>query len=420
VTGPGAGGANGKQRPVVLHIVDSLLRRTETFLQARMIDEGTFEPFAVGWTREEKTLELPCPSVTFDEMRGQALPLLGGFGRKVQGRLNLLSVLKGIQPDIVHAHFGWTGRRVVRHCKKFNIPLVTGFHGLDATAQVLVPSYLKRYQELFAYNEAMMVEGPALAKHLTDAGGRSETVKLLPLALPEWAIEEPERRVSWNAPVFRMLQVARFVEKKGIDVSIRALAKAKETDPNVHLTLVGAGELEAEILALIAELGVEENIDLPGFVPFDQLPELIGNSHAMIQPSRTASNGDSEGGAPTILIHTQAQGVPILGSTHADLPAFVSHGKTGLLAPVNDHEKLAEYILQMAQDREATAAMGAVARPWILRRNEPARCHRILERIYRRGIETHYKLRGGAPKPADVRAVERERFVKRWFRPAEI
>lgn len=385
-----------------------------------MVD-GTFEPFAVGWSRFEGGLRLPCPSLTFDEGPAAALGRLGSLGRRARGRYNLYETLRRVRPDVVHAHFGWTGSWIVRPCRAFDLPLVTGFHGRDATADLRIPKARARYQKLFAYNEAMMVEGPALAKHLTDAGGRPETVKLLPLALPPWAIEEPRRSVSWHAPVFRMLQVARFVEKKGIDVTLRALARARESERNLHLTLVGSGKLESDILDLIERLGLRDIVDLPGFVPFEALPDLIGNSHAMIQPSRTASDGDSEGGAPTILIHTQAQGVPILGSTHADLPAFVSHGRTGLLAPVGDHEKLAEYILQMARNREETARMGEVARPRVLHRNDPARCHRILERIYRRAIEAHQEKRGGRrPASATERAAARESYVERWFRPAEI
>jgi colanic acid/amylovoran biosynthesis glycosyltransferase len=55
----------------------------------------------------------------------------------------------------------------------------------------------------------------------------------------------------------------------------------------------------------------------------------------------TASNGDTEGGAPVSIIEMAASGMPIVSTTHCDIPEVVIDGETGFLAPERDSTALA-------------------------------------------------------------------------------
>jgi colanic acid/amylovoran biosynthesis glycosyltransferase len=58
----------------------------------------------------------------------------------------------------------------------------------------------------------------------------------------------------------------------------------------------------------------------------------VATAHLGLYPSRTAPNGDSEGGAPVTLAEAQWLGVPAIVSDHDDLP-FVAAPGSIVLAP---------------------------------------------------------------------------------------
>src|SRR5262249_39768945 len=149
--------------------------------------------------------------------------------------------------------------RVDRECRALGIPLVVTFYGgegIDAGGRVTtignvahtsreftIESLRQGYRRLFANAGAIVCEGPALARKLLAMGARRGMVKLLPLTLPPWAMREPKRRIAPDARPFRLVQIARFVEKKGIDLSLKALAAARAREPNLKFTLIGDGPL---------------------------------------------------------------------------------------------------------------------------------------------------------------------------------
>jgi colanic acid/amylovoran biosynthesis glycosyltransferase len=81
-----------------------------------------------------------------------------------------------------------------------------------------------------------------------------------------------------------------------------------------------------------------------------------------LQPSVTAADGDSEGGAPTTLLEAQACGLPVLATQHADIPYVVSEGESALLAPERDVDALFKNLLVLLDEPERWAAMGSAGR----------------------------------------------------------
>ena len=79
----------------------------------------------------------------------------------------------------------------------------------------------------------------------------------------------------------------------------------------------------------------------------------------------TASDGDTEGGAPVTLIELSATGMPIVSTTHCDIPNVVRDGKSGLLAPERDVDGLAERLRWMIENSEKWPAMGKAGRDYV-------------------------------------------------------
>ena len=94
------------------------------------------------------------------------------------------------------------------------------------------------------------------------------------------------------------------------------------------------------------------------------------------------ADGDSEGGAPVILLDAQAAGVPVVATTHADIPEYVIDGGSGMLAPEGDLDGLTDLLRQMLTSPQRWAEMGRRGRAHVEAEYDARRQVERLELIY--------------------------------------
>jgi colanic acid/amylovoran biosynthesis glycosyltransferase len=102
-----------------------------------------------------------------------------------------------------------------------------------------------------------------------------------------------------------------------------------------------------------------------------------------LQPSRTADNGNTEGGAPITLIDAQSVGLAICSTTHADIPEVAPHGVSALLSPERDPGALTQNLLKLATDRALRQRLGQGGRNHVSREYNWAIQGPRLAEIYR-------------------------------------
>ena len=151
-----------------------------------------------------------------------------------------------------------------------------------------------------------------------------------------------------------------FTEKKGIPYGIEAFARCSNQD--ARLTVAGDGPLRSLIEETVARCGVEDRVKLVGFVDHAGFLALARDSHIFMAPSVTASDGDSEGGAPTVLLEAQASGLPVVSTLHADIPSVVRDGESGYLVPERDVESLTEALDRLLDDPGSWPLIGTIGR----------------------------------------------------------
>ena len=245
---------------------------------------------------------------------------------------------------LLHAHFGWSGPPSLVAARRLGLPLITTFYGRDLAHRKRRWQRRGVYEELFDVGTLFICEGPAMAKTLIGIGCPMEKVRIVRIGidLRDFPFQARVRR----EPLV-LLQVARLVEKKGVDVSIRAFAEARTTMGPSELWIVGDGELREELESLAKQLGVTDAVRFFGEVSHAEYRDVLAHAHIGIQPSRTAADGDTEGGAPTVLLEMQATGLPVLATRHADIPFVVS--AHDCLVEENDVAGLAEALARVAQ-----------------------------------------------------------------------
>jgi len=273
------------------------------------------------------------------------------------GRLTAALALEHVRarrPHLLHAHFGHTGWRWLTTARRLDVPLVTSFYGWDVSVLARRPWWRRRYRQLFAGGARFLCEGPAMARTLEALGCPSHRIGIQRLGLDARGIEARSRALRPGEPL-EVLAAARFTEKKGLPDAIAAVALASR-EIEVRLTVAGAaaptgaGRREARRIADAAGAsGLGDRLRFVGTLPHDELLALALRSHVFLQPSRTAADGDSEGGAPVTLVDVAATGLPAVATRHADIPEVVVDGETGLLAAEGEVSTLAAHLVRLSR-----------------------------------------------------------------------
>jgi glycosyltransferase involved in cell wall biosynthesis len=150
-----------------------------------------------------------------------------------------------------------------------------------------------------------------------------------------------------------MISVTRLVEQKGVDVLLKAAARAFETLPGWQLAIVGDGPLRESCKTLARELGIANRVDWRGHVS-DPIPYLRA-AKLFILTSRFE-------GSPNALLEAMACGLPSIVSDASPGPLeLIGEEEAGLIVPVEDVETTAAAMVRLAQDETLRTRLGAAA-----------------------------------------------------------
>jgi len=99
-----------------------------------------------------------------------------------------------------------------------------------------------------------------------------------------------------------------------------------------------------------------------------------------------AADGDSEGGTPVSIIEASASGLPILSTTHCDIPEVVLDGESGYLVPERDSDALAERLIHLCKNSHLWQKMGRAGREHVEKNYDVKRQVAKLEEVYEQSL----------------------------------
>jgi glycosyltransferase involved in cell wall biosynthesis len=170
----------------------------------------------------------------------------------------------------------------------------------------------------------------------------------------------------------RLAAVGRLVEKKGFDVLIAALARAGAP---WQLDVVGAGPERHHLGQLVDRLDLHGRVRFVGPLTHDELPGTYQRADVVVVPSRVDGRNDRDG-LPNVVLEAMASGRAIVASDVAAIGTAVVHGKTGLLVPPDDPDRLAAALDRLAADDALRVSLGRRARVAAVADHDLAACGR--------------------------------------------
>ncbi len=153
--------------------------------------------------------------------------------------------------------------------------------------------------------------------------------------------------------------IGRFVPEKGV---LDLLDAASTLDVPFTLLYIGGGQLEEGIRQEASQRGLEGKLRIITSVPHADIPRYINAMDMLVLPSYTVPHWKEQFGQ--VLVQAMASEVPVLGSTHAEIPNVI--GDAGLTFRERDVEDLRRQLALLAGSPDLRRQLGPVGRRRVL------------------------------------------------------
>ncbi len=333
-----SGGDVGGAKTHVLSLVKGLGAEHEVLLTCFV--SGAFS---------EEAIELGIPTEVFS---GMSFPAV---------RRRLLALIKTRKFDLIHCH-GSRANLMGRWLKlSVDIPVITTVHSdpkLD---------YMGRPGKDLLYGTANRLALRGLdgwvcvsdqLKRLFDGAGFDPHYTFtiangIDFSTPYTG---PSREGFWQEAGFKTAPedvvfgiAARLTPVKDIPTLIRAFAKVRESCPYVRLAIAGDGEQKAELVALAESLCPRGSVAFLGWVS-----DIQGFFNAIDVNMLTSVSE----GLPYAIPEGARMRCATISTAVGAIPKIVHDGKTGFLVEPGDVDKLAQRMLQVAENPDLRKTLG--------------------------------------------------------------
>lgn len=304
------------------------------------------------WLREmvARNFEVTLVTRRPQEMPGvRVITVSDSLGRLgwFQRILEIRRIVREVRPDIVHGHYVtsygfWAA--------------VSGIHPLVLTAwgsDILVTPKKSRLMRLlvgWTISRADLITADSLdmIEEILKYPVRGEAKQV------QWGVDldafrpMPSRRNDG----FGVLSLRTWSENYNVDIIIRAFAEFHNLRPELRATLhlLGGGELEGDLRALVKKLEVDSLVKFHGKVSEDCLPEIMSLCDVSISVPTSDATAMS-------LLESMAMGLPVVVSDLAANRQWVDN-KSGFVVPRRDVDAIVTALLALADDPNLRKEMG--------------------------------------------------------------
>lgn len=295
----------------------------------------------------------------------------------------IIEVAKYEKIDIVHAHYaiphavsGFLSRDIISQDRPMK--LVTTLHGTDITLVGLEPSYLPLIKYSLEKSDAITAVSKYLADKTIQNFDISSPIDVIPNFVDTEAYKRKEvprcrKSLCPNCDTL-LVHISNFRPVKRVTDTIKILKKVRETRP-ARLALIGDGPDRSAAEKLVRELDLQDYVRFYGkMVCFE---EILAGADFFLLPSQSESFGLSA-------LEAMSCGVPVIGSNIGGIPEVVAHDETGYVAELGDTDRMAKYIIDLADNTKKWKIFSENARKRAVEKFDKSKVVDMYESVYRR------------------------------------
>lgn len=284
-------------------------------------------------------------------------------------RKDIAALFDRVQPDVVHiqSHY-MIGKAVLEEAVRRGIRIVATNHFMPENLNPFLPfpQWLKNRIGRVSWRDMGKVMGqaqvittptPLAAKAMHD---HAFLRKVLPLSngidSAAYEVQPGEQIEPHQHPT--VVFAGRLAEEKHVDVLIRAIAKTP-AELNVHLEIVGGGEVRAALEDLVQRLGLGSRVKFLGLASDEDLRLAYIKADLFCMPGTAELQS-------LVTLEAMSASTPVVLADAMALPHLVRDGVNGYLFIPNDADDLAKKITQILElPAEQRQAMGRASREMV-------------------------------------------------------
>ena len=277
--------------------------------------------------------------------------------------------------DIFHGHYvdgGIVAVDVAKHCNK---PSFFTAHSLGAWKKARMGGDPDEMEKLYHFKHRIAEEKrifkSVVAQTATTAIQKglfkeyyqfeSENIDVIPpgVNIHIYNPEETAEDTKLNVPDRYVFCISRIDANKGHDYLLHAFSIVKEHMDDVHLVIGGGSpkpkQLELEIKAtmkqIVAHYGMEDRVDIIGYVPDELMAPYYRQAELFVLPSKFEPFGMTA-------LEAMACGTPVIASNLGGIKENFSSGTDGILVDPSNKEELANAMILLLEDKERAERIG--------------------------------------------------------------
>jgi N-acetyl-alpha-D-glucosaminyl L-malate synthase BshA len=325
------------------------------------------------------------PRVWFHEVDVGRYPLFEYPPYDLALAVRMHEVVRDHDLDILHCHYAiphatsaWIAREMLRDEGR-DVRVVTTLHGTDITIVGQDRSFWSITRFSIERSDAVT----AVSQYLRDEtlrafGGVGCGVEVIHNFIDPELYDRAHHRFPIPHEVIGgrrvLMHISNFRAVKRVRDIVRVFARVEAAVPAV-LVMVGDGPERVDAEAEARELGVADRVLFLGKI--DAIAPLLAGADLFLLTSDRESFGLSA-------LEAMASGVPVIGSDAGGLPEVVTHGVTGMLAPIGDVDAMAADAIALLTDRDRWQRMSTAAAHEARRRFSEASVVSQYEALYAR------------------------------------
>jgi glycosyltransferase involved in cell wall biosynthesis len=151
----------------------------------------------------------------------------------------------------------------------------------------------------------------------------------------------------------------RHIPEKRVSAIVPALARARETIPELRAEILGDGPERPKVMRAVEQAGMQDAVAVPGFVAAERVDDSLAHAEMMVLPSRREGYG-------MVVVEAAARGTPSVVVAAPDNAAteLIEEGVNGVIAPSADPQDLADAMVRV---HRAGSELRASTAEWFAR-----------------------------------------------------
>lgn len=356
------------------------------------------DPFTAKWVNSQAgrgdevyLIMLKPPTEAVTGVKQYVLPFRPPFGY-YSNIFHIRSLIRKIKPDLLHVHYA-TGNGTLGRLCDFH-PCILSVWGSDVLIAPCESQFMRRIvvKNLMHYDYVCSTSN-VLTQAVRNLCPGLSYLRQIPIGVDtkRFSPDSVQKKDDW----ITIGTVKTLHPVYGIDILLNAFAIAKnillssapEIGKKMRLRIAGDGHQRGELMKLSEKLRIAGNVEFLGYVPNDNVPDVLKKMDIFVALSRSESFG-------VAIVEASSCGLPVVVSRVGGLPEVVHDGFTGLIVEKENPSAAAAAIVRLAQNAALRKQLGDNGRRYVQENYEWERCLNLMYGVYEKLVVNKERKEG--------------------------